>query len=1071
MLERLAEPGLDAELGSTLDSAHMFLRDLERRSEGGLGSPDSFPEAFAIATSLIVEIGQSRQESGAKPADPRLQEVRAEAAHASALLLQGRFWEPVREEIAQHLLPLLAEAPPRGYSHRVGLLTAVFERLHNLGDHTAEHQVRRLSRRAYGYKFPRFGTSGIRGVWGRDITRARAEAVTQALCDFLGRDGTPARGHLVVGYDSRLHADELAQWVTDILLANGFDVHLSAEPLPTPVLNYWGTRVAHDGLRGIIMCTASHNPPEWHGIKFTPVTGLPATATITDWVGSQANRILLARGLGGGDGSTPVPSRGALRRFEARSAYVEWVLSPDRPLALNADRIREWFHDKLVVVDEMHGAGAGYLGPVLDRLGVPHAVVHGTASPTFGRLAYPAPEPPHTSESQELVERLGAQLGLAMDADADRFGVIDAGGRFVHPSQVVAILTDFLVNERRSPGKIVRSLTCSTAVDDVLRHHLDAGRTLVPAAEAVPAFLRGASQVVTRGSLATMTGGPSFVTMVGIKYLMEAGRMDPDYRVPPGTTASNFVIAGEESGGITTAGHVNDKDGVWANLVVLDAMAHYRSSFESVWKKIVRDSGHEWHMGRVDLDGSEEVKDRLVHHFLYTVPETAELPSGLEGLSLSYVGGIPHDYVELRVERGSTLVARLIVRGSGTEPICRVYSEAIDPSVRETLERWVIAEYDRLGSAFLVGCTSPWRLVELLLCTLPTPATQRAVDQLLESLGTTLPSVRQGIVFELGRLGALSDTRKREVAHLWIPLLARGTPAASASGLSRPRGVEGYAGFVFDLDGTLGDTDRENEVAVETAELLAGLLRTGHRVAVVTNAQMEGSRGAGRKLVSGLRRAVNSKDRASLPGHFVLYADGGGRKFTLDSRAKPVESTDYGGDAVISPPEAAIIRSCIERALGEIPPIGGSPRRSSAVTVTTGSVQVGGLGSGRRDGFIAALGTELSSAGLGTRFAARSSGEAHVVVTRAGVSKEQAVRHLLASWNLPADRVVYFGDEFYPGGGDEPLVGIGGLRCLAVNSPDHRWTITSGVPYLGSGAAAVRTAFRPLLAGPAAHRD
>lgn len=771
VLERLGE--MAPADPTPVDQAREFLEALRGRLRDDTETRRWIPEAFALATSFLIEAPPARLEGKDPALEDRCRIVRSHAAAVAGELLRLEPWAPAREEIDEHLKPLLATAQDRGYSQRLGLVGTLFERVAALEHHTTNSRLRSSSRRTYGYKFPRFGTSGIRGTWGHDITRDRATAVTNAVVDFLARDAAPSTGRFVVGYDSRLHADELAGWVVETLRQRGASVQLTAAPIPTPVLNFWATRVASDGLRGLFMCTASHNPPEWHGIKFTPASGLPATAAITDWVGARANRLLLERGVGAPARRSPRVRTGPLERFDARSAYLDWVLSPEHPLPVDAARIRAWFADKLVVVDEMHGAGAGYLPAALERLGVPFAVVHGTPSPTFGHLAYPAPEPPHLSEAQEVVERLAATVGLAMDADADRFGVIDPGGRFVHPSQVVAILTDYLVNRRKSPGKVVRSLTCSTAVDDVLQLGLDVRRTRIPEAAAVPAYARGSRHIVTRGDLATLAGGPSFVTMVGIKYLMEAGRMDAQYRVPPDARTSDFVIAGEESGGITTGGHVNDKDGVWANLVVLDALAYYERPFGAVWDDLSRTAGREWRLGRVDLDGPEEVKDDLVTRFLTGIPSEAALPSDLGEVRLSFAGGTLHDYVELRFSREDRLVGRLIVRGSGTEPICRAYSEATDDALRAALERWVVQEYDRLAGAFLATVRSPWRLLELLLCTLPTPAAQRAVVERLRALAAEDDAGARRLPEELARLGSIADTRKREVSRLWIPLLTR----------------------------------------------------------------------------------------------------------------------------------------------------------------------------------------------------------------------------------------------------------------------------------------------------------
>ncbi|OPL20007.1 MAG: hypothetical protein AVO35_00685 [Candidatus Aegiribacteria sp. MLS_C] len=346
----------------------------------------------------------------------------------------------------------------------------------------------------------RFGTSGWRGIIAREFTWERVERVVDGIALFLQRQG---RDTVVVGGDCRFLSPELAEYTAERMTGYGFRVTLSQVPCPTPVLSH---ACVSGGLGGVVNFTASHNPPLYNGIKFSPWHGGPAddgmTAAIEEIIAS---------------GAKPAGGNGSVFRVDLRDAYVNTLLERLNTEAFSGSGLR-------VVYDAFSGTGSGILDRLLVDLGVSVRVMNGVRDPLFAGREHPEPGESGTADLSGQVLASGASIGVATDGDADRFGIVDENGSFVSPHDFLPLLLEYLVTVRHMEGRAVRSVTTSGLLDRVASAH----------------------------------GIATVVTPVGFKYL--GAEM----------LGGGVVLAGEESGGLSILDHVPEKDGILACLLACE---------------------------------------------------------------------------------------------------------------------------------------------------------------------------------------------------------------------------------------------------------------------------------------------------------------------------------------------------------------------------------------------------------------------------------------------------------------------------------------------------------------------
>jgi phosphomannomutase len=459
-----------------------------------------------------------------------------------------------------------------------------------------------------------FGTSGWRAILAEDFTFANVRIAVAAICRHLLQTGEAPKGVLVAG-DHRFLSEDFMKTTVQVLAGHGIPSLLCPVGTPTPVVSY---ELVRRKAAGSINFTASHNPPQYQGLKFNGSDGGPAPVQVTLSLEALAQAVAAEGG--------PVPE------IEFDAALGKGLVTAIDPKEEYFKRIREIVRFDVIkkarlkaVLDLMHGNGVGYLDALLQEAGVTLKVLHPDRDPLFGGM-HPEPGPEELKEAVHWVRTWPAHLGLATDGDADRFGVIDGDGTYVTPNEVLSILFDHLLETRDWKGCAVRTVPTTHLMDAIAREHQ------VPLRE----------------------------TPVGFKYIAEIMGREP------------ILIGGEESGGLTIHGHVPEKDGILACLLMAEVMATAGKNLSAVLKGLHQKYGAVYN-GRFNLrlkDGLKEVMtSKLKDH----------PPAEIAGRKVS----------EVRRTDGTQFILPdgewLMIRFSGTEPLMRCYMEARSPERLEKL--------------------------------------------------------------------------------------------------------------------------------------------------------------------------------------------------------------------------------------------------------------------------------------------------------------------------------------------------------------------------------------------------
>ena len=450
----------------------------------------------------------------------------------------------------------------------------------------------------------KFGTDGWRAVLDKEFTTENVERVTLAIgkyvFDTFGFDKT-----ILVGYDPRNMADKFALQCAEILAQKGFQVKLSSRVLPTPVLAYNAKHLNASA----IMFTASHNPPEYLGMKFIPDYAGPATSEITDAI---VNNLDI-------DYSSQVG--GSVTTVDFAPAYYQHLKS-----LVDYNKIRKLKTN--IVFDGLYSASIGYFDNILKENSIPFESQNMCHDINFGG-GMPDPKPKYLKDLIEKVKETPNSIGLANDGDADRFGIINEKGEFVSPNVIIAILLKYL-RSKGYEGSVVKTVGSSILIDLVAKA-LDVN---------------------------------VIETAVGFKHVGEAMRKN------------KVIIGGEESGGLSILGHIPEKDGLIANLLVLEAMADSGKTLVELEESIYDIAGCKFYTDRIDLKKSskEEIE-----------PIISLFRNCLSLGDYKVTGSDLKDGVKLMFGEYS----KILVRPSGTEPLLRIYFETDSIEKLEELKKEV----------------------------------------------------------------------------------------------------------------------------------------------------------------------------------------------------------------------------------------------------------------------------------------------------------------------------------------------------------------------------------------------
>ena len=391
----------------------------------------------------------------------------------------------------------------------------------------------------------KFGTSGWRAVIAEEFTFSNVRLAVAAIAEHVrSRNPKPA---LLVGHDTRFFSEEFARTAAAILREHGVRVLLCEGAAPTPAIAYEIRRRKTDGA---INFTASHNPAEYHGLKFSGSDGGPALPEVTRDIEARAAKL--------GERAPEKSSGGGFEMIDPRPPYLERLAQ-----LVNFEAIR---NAKLkIVTDALHGCGAGYL----DRAFEAHRItVHPlrTARDVLFDGAGPDVSEENLRPLRDAVLAHGAAIGLATDGDADRFGILDSDGSWIQPNHILALLYDYLVETRGWKLPAARSVATTHLIDAVAKSH----------------------------------GTTVFQTPVGFKYIGELIQQD------------KIALGGEESAGLSIRGHVPEKDGILAGLLAAEMVAARGEPIAAQLQALFRRVGREYWPLRTNLHLPDEVKSRTV---------------------------------------------------------------------------------------------------------------------------------------------------------------------------------------------------------------------------------------------------------------------------------------------------------------------------------------------------------------------------------------------------------------------------------------------------------------------------
>lgn len=466
----------------------------------------------------------------------------------------------------------------------------------------------------------RFGTDGWRAIIAEDFTFENVARCAQGLVNYLKSRGTSRQG-LVVGYDTRFLSRNFAETVASVCAGNGIKVYLCEKAAPTPVVSF---NVLHLGAAGAAVITASHNPGIWNGFKFKPEYAGSATQEITD------------------DLENAIEAAGPPQTIDLDAARKEGLLIEINPDPPYFQRIEELIDlpairqaGLKVSVDAMFGAGGGYIPAIVSGVATTVHEENGDPNPAFPGMEQPEPIGHNLMGLiYRMANKEGFAVGLALDGDADRLGVVDEKGSFVTTLEVFSLLALYLLESKGLRGPLVKGVTSSMMLN----------------------------------KLGSKFGIDVHEMRVGFKF------------IGPKMSEVDALMGGEESGGFAFRGHIPERDGILSGLYLLEYMARSGKTVSALIDHLFDQVGPHF-FNRRDVTFEATQRDRIGG--LLRSKDLTEL-AGMTVRRSDEIDGRRLFFDD----------AWLASRFSGTEPLLRIYAEAESP---EKVEALIDAAADYLG--------------------------------------------------------------------------------------------------------------------------------------------------------------------------------------------------------------------------------------------------------------------------------------------------------------------------------------------------------------------------------------
>ncbi len=479
----------------------------------------------------------------------------------------------------------------------------------------------------------KFGTDGWRAIISKDFTFENLRIVSLALGKYLVANHLNKKG-IFIGYDNRFMSEDFALQVGYVLFSLGIKVYIGKETLPTPVTAFMVKELKLDGA---VMITASHNPYKYNGIKFIPHYGGPASDEITAQIENELNKIIAKEHV-----AIDLTDYGLYLK------KINWVTDikeyEDHLLSIiDLDLIKK--ASIKVVLDTMFGAGSKVFPTILknEDLNIQLKTLNNWRDPLFGNTLPDPSEENLSNLKNQILDGYG-DMGIALDGDADRFGIIDGKGVYISPNNSIALILYYLLNKNNygSGFKAVRSMATTHLIDKICKKYK------VKVIETPVGF-----------------------KYIGIQMLEE-----------------NVIIGGEESGGLSILGHIPEKDGLLAGLIFIEIQSYLNHHFPGMYlsdylESIYKEFGNYYNV-RLDLKIPLDKKDKIIEHFRN---------NGSEKI-------LNENILDVNDSAGIKIIleneAWFLIRPSGTEPLIRVYIEAKDIEYFNNLKMFINKEIEKV---------------------------------------------------------------------------------------------------------------------------------------------------------------------------------------------------------------------------------------------------------------------------------------------------------------------------------------------------------------------------------------
>ncbi|MDK2807843.1 MAG: hypothetical protein PWP24_577 [Clostridiales bacterium] len=450
-----------------------------------------------------------------------------------------------------------------------------------------------------------FGTGGWRAIIGEEFTKENIQLLSQAMVNKMMDEGVAEKG-IILGYDRRFLSKEAMRWSAEVFAAANIKTYLINKSSPTPLVMFYVMK--HDFPYGM-MITASHNPAIYNGIKVFTEGGRDAdaeqTRDIEEYIGGikkgEVKSVEYDRGI----------ANGWIQEIYPLNEYLDAIIA-----SIDMDAIKR--ASLKVVLDPMYGVSETSLKTILMTARCEVITIHERHDTLFGGKL-PAPSAATLHSLKHTVTDKYADIGIATDGDADRIGVIDDKGNFLHPNDILVLLYYYLVKYKGWHGSVVRNIATTHMLDQVAKRF----------------------------------GELCYEVPVGFKYI--SSKM----------AQTKAIIGGESSGGLTVRGHIHGKDGIYAAALLVEMVAVTGKNLSAIMADIHEECGYIF-MEERDYSFSKEKKDALYQ----TLMVEKKIPALTQEIDrISYLDGS-----KVYFKNGGWVIARF----SGTEPLLRIFCEMPD---------------------------------------------------------------------------------------------------------------------------------------------------------------------------------------------------------------------------------------------------------------------------------------------------------------------------------------------------------------------------------------------------------